>query len=346
MDPNDLIALNEEIAGMARAGLPLDQGLAALAREMGKGRLRSVTEALAKDLQAGQSLPEALARQRGRLPPFYAGLVAAGMRTGRISEVLATLTLYARSLVSLRTLIADALFYPTIVLIFAVGLFGFFCLVVLPQFDQIFRDFELRLPLLTELILSLGRHPLQRVVFPALAAGLGALLLYGHMRFREPGHFLWAQVLYSLPLVGTLMRSARLAAFSELLAILVDHQVPLPEAFLLAGQASSDPIMAAEAQHIHEELSQGLSLGTVLKGRGLVPEWVSWMTGVGEQRGSLGQTLHLIAEMYRRQVEMRAALLRSVLPPLLVIATAGTMTILFVFTVILPIMTLLEFLSK
>src|SRR5881392_1032355 len=103
MNPDDLIALNEEIAGMARAGLPLDQGLAAISREMGRGRLQQVTAALARDLRAGQTLPQALERQAGRVPPFYAGLVAAGVRTGRISEVLATLTVYARSLVNLRT---------------------------------------------------------------------------------------------------------------------------------------------------------------------------------------------------------------------------------------------------
>src|SRR5262245_28459079 len=77
LSPQDLITLNEEIAGMARAGLPLDQGLAALAREMGRGRLQRVTEELAADLRAGHTLPDALARQGSRVPPFYAGLVAA-----------------------------------------------------------------------------------------------------------------------------------------------------------------------------------------------------------------------------------------------------------------------------
>src|SRR5437773_11110165 len=90
----DLVVLNEEIAGMARAGLPLDQGLAAMAREMGRGRLQQVTASLARDLHAGQTLPEALAGQSGRVPSFYAGLVSAAIRTGRISEVLATLTAY------------------------------------------------------------------------------------------------------------------------------------------------------------------------------------------------------------------------------------------------------------
>src|ERR1051326_9129959 len=79
LSPEDLITLNEEIAGMARAGLPLDQGLAALAREMGRGRLQQVTNAIARDLQAGQTLPDALQRQGKRVPPFYAGLVSAGI---------------------------------------------------------------------------------------------------------------------------------------------------------------------------------------------------------------------------------------------------------------------------
>src|SRR5437868_5408901 len=97
LSADDLITLNDEIAGMARAGLPLDQGLAALAREMGRGRLQQVTRHLAEDLRAGFTLPQALQRQQARVPPYYAALLAAAIRSGRIGEVLATLTLYARA---------------------------------------------------------------------------------------------------------------------------------------------------------------------------------------------------------------------------------------------------------
>src|SRR5438552_3280841 len=102
MTADDLIALNEQIAGMARAGLPLDQGLASLAREMDRGRLRRVTESIAEDLRAGQTLPDALSRRQGELPPFYAGLVTAGVRSGRLPDVLATLTTYARTIATTR----------------------------------------------------------------------------------------------------------------------------------------------------------------------------------------------------------------------------------------------------
>jgi type II secretory pathway component PulF len=346
MNAETLIALNEEIAGMARAGLPLDQGLAALAREMGKGRLQQITAAIAKDLQAGQTLPEALNRQSGRVPPFYAGLVAAGIRTGRISEVLATLTTYARSVVNLRTIVLDAVFYPSVVLLLAAGLFGFVTFFVLPQFDQIFHDFQMQLPAITEYMLTISRYPLESVAIPVLGLVAAFVIVRLVLGWTEKGRSHWARFVYLIPVLGTLIRSARLAAFADLLAILVDHEIPLPEAFRLTGQSSSDPLMAAATRQIAEDLTQGRPLGKALSGRGLVPEWVSWMMGLGERRGSLGKTLHQIAETYRRQVEVRAVLLKSVLPPFLIICTAGLFACFFVFGVMLPLTKLLEGLSK
>lgn len=346
MNADDLIALNEEIAGMARAGLPLDQGLAALAREMGGSKLQQVTAALAADLRAGHTLPEALERQSGQVPPFYAGLVTAGVRSGRIGEVLATLTAYARSLANMRTIVVDALFYPAIVLTFAVVLFGLLSFFILPQFDKLFQEFGMQLPLLTTLVLSVGRQPLTLVFIPLGVIFLGLIVARLCFRFTERGRRTWAKFVYALPIFGTLIRSARLAAFTDLLAILVEHEVPLPEAFRLAGEASSDPVMASAARQVHQDLSQGQPLGEVLRGRGLVPEWVCWMTGLGEKRGTLGPALHQVADTYRRQVEMRAALLRSVLPPFMVIATAGLFVTFFVLVLMLPMHRLLDGLSK
>jgi type II secretory pathway component PulF len=346
MNAETLIALNEEIAGMARAGLPLDQGLAAIAREMGKGRLRQVTAAIAKDLQSGQTLPQALERQSGRMPPFYAGLVAAGIRTGRISEVLATLTTYARSVINLRTIVLDAIFYPSVILLFSVGLFAFVTLFILPQFDLIFRDFQMSLPLITEWMLAVGRYPIETVLAPALGLIVAFIVAKLSFRWTEQGRRRWARFIYFIPVIGTLIRSARLAAFADLMAILVDNELPLPEAFRLAGQSSTEPIMAAATRQIEEDLQQGLPLGKALRGRGLIPDWVSWMIGLAERRGSLAKTLHQIAETYRRQVEVRAAMLRSVLPPFLIIGTAGMFTCLFAFGVMLPMIKLLEGLSR
>jgi type II secretory pathway component PulF len=149
-----------------------------------------------------------------------------------------------------------------------------------------------------------------------------------------------------LPVVGPLVRSARLAAFTDLLGILVDYGLSLPRAFELAGEASSDPFVKLGARQARQDLEAGLPLGPALRHRLLVPELIAWMTALGEQRGELGKVLHQIAAVYRRQVERRAALLRTVLPPFLIIGTAGVVVSVFVFALILPMVKLLEGLSK
>lgn len=345
MSPDELVALNEQIAGMAKAGLPLDQGLAGLAKDMSHGRLRRVTAALANDLRGGATLAEAVEKHSADLPPFYASLVTAGVRTGRLPEVLATLSTYARSIAATRAIVYESLFYPAIVMLVALGLFAVLIFVVTPQFDQIFTGFNMRLPVVTQAILSISRHPWPAAIAVCAVVAIG-LLIWGGLKLTPHGRRLGARLVYAVPVVGTLIRSARLAAFSELLAMLVEYELPLPEAFRLAGWASSDPLMAERAGVIHLRLNQGMPLAMALRGLGLLPEWVAWMAGAGEQRGTLSASLRQIASLYRRQVESRSALLRSVLPAFMIVLTATVLIAVFVIAVMLPMLKLLEALMK
>ena len=70
------------------------------------------------------------------------------------------------------------------------------------------------------------------------------------------------------------------------------------------------------------------------------------MAGAGEQRGALAATLRQIASLYRRQVEARAAMMRTLLPAFMIIASAGLLTAIFAFSVMLPLIKLLEGLSQ
>src|SRR5207248_6386656 len=117
----------------------------------------------------GATLPEAVARRQKELPPYYANLITAGVRTGRLPEVLATLTTYARTVAVTRMIVVDSLLYPIVVMVFALALLAGMVLFILPGFDKIFKDFNMRLPLLTEWVLTIGRNPLP-VAIPVVLA--------------------------------------------------------------------------------------------------------------------------------------------------------------------------------
>ncbi len=346
MNADELVALNEQIAAMARAGLPLDEGLSSLAREMGRGRLKNVTAALGQDLARGRSLPEALELRRDQLPPYYASLATAGIRTGRLPDVLCTLTDYARTIAATRSMITEALAYPAMIFGFGLLVFGFLAFVVIPQFETIYLDFKLTIPPLTKFALFVGRHPLQYFLVPATILVATFVFMRFLCRRTHTGIRLWTRLVYSTPLLGSLIQSARLAAFVDLLGVLVKYNVPLPEAFQLAGDACSDPLIADQSQDMRVRLENGVTLGDALSGGKLLPEWVAWMAKSGERRGELAETLQQIAGVYRRHVEARANVLRNMLPSMLMIFVAGCLTMLFVVSLLLPLISMIEGLSK
>ncbi len=344
MSPDDVTALNEQIAAMTRSGLPLDTGLELLAADMGRGNLKRVTTKLVGDLPSGIPLDAAFERQGRQLPRYYSALVAAGIRTGRLPEVLATLSQYSITMSQLRSTIVTAMIYPAIVLVFSFALMGFMSFYILPQFNAVYKEFGLNLPWITQAAFAVAEHPLI-VGIVLLALLLPVVVLLIASRLWPGARRVSARILYRLPLIGTLVRSARLASFAELLAILVEYEVPMPEAFRTAGLACPDPIMASRAVLVAEDLEQGSTLAGSLTGRGLVPAWMAWMTGQGARHGKLDDALRQVANVYRRQVDSRVAILRSILPSFIIILVACALMVVFILSVFAPLYQLLEGLS-
>ena len=76
---DDLLALNDEIAGLIRAGLPLELGLRQLSSSAAGG-LSKLSARLAERVSIGSSLEQALREEGDHLPSVYLAVVEAGMR--------------------------------------------------------------------------------------------------------------------------------------------------------------------------------------------------------------------------------------------------------------------------
>src|SRR5262249_763220 len=84
---DQLAALSEEIAALARAGVPLDRGLTELGRDI-PGRLGHVTREMGQRLSEGQVIEQVVAGLGSALPPAYRSVLIAGVRAGRLPIAL------------------------------------------------------------------------------------------------------------------------------------------------------------------------------------------------------------------------------------------------------------------
>jgi general secretion pathway protein F len=336
---DELIALNEEIVALTRAGVPLERGLLAAGEDL-SGRLSEVATALGRRMSRGESLSEALAASGAAVPPVYRAVVEAGVRSGKLSNALESLATYARGFAEARRSILVAIWYPLLVLLVASVLFLGIMTKVIPRFVQTFE--VLRLPLNWSLRLLNRLSETAWYWGPVIPVGLVLFVFAGLMSRRSTtlgarGAF---AVLRWLPWTGSMLRNFEASSFAEMLALLVEHKVPYPEALALAGEASGDPRMAASSREIADAVARGQSPGEGLRRRGAFPPLLEWLLARGPREDDLVGSLRQMAGRYRSTARYRSETMRVLLPTVLLFGIGASATLLYALALFVPLSTL------
>jgi type II secretory pathway component PulF len=142
-----------------------------------------------------------------------------------------------------------------------------------------------------------------------------------------------------------LLDEGRAAGFAEMLALLVEHDVPLAEGVRLAAKTSGDPRLIAAAKHLAGQISAGGVAGDADEPTA-IPPLLRWLITTGGRQPALAMALRDAADTYRRRAVRRADWLRSRLPVILLLGIGGTVTVIYALALFLPWSALLYQLTK
>jgi general secretion pathway protein F len=337
MTLDDLVALNEEIAALVRAGVPLESGLAQLGDDL-PGRLGKFAALLAERTARGESLAQAITADAGQLQPAYRAVVEAGVRAGRLPAALEAVAASARRLAQTHRLVALAAIYPAIVILAAWGGLLFFTTMLAPRFAAMFLDFEVPGQQFFAVLAEAGRYGWYwGPILPVLMVVLVVAWWLGHAEGR------WAERLFGwIPWTGRLVRCSRTATFLDLLALLIESQTPLPEAMMLAAEASGDP----PTLQLARQVTAALESGQTAPARGSAfPPLVNWLLLATGRDGALLPAVRHAAAAYHRRTRRQSDLLRLLLPIVLTIVVAGGVTALYALALFAPYTAMLRSLA-
>ena len=343
---DDLIALNDEIAAIVRAGVPLDQGLLGLANDV-PGRLGQIAAELGERTSRGESLSQAIAAERGHFPRLYAAVVEAGIKTGRVTVVLEKLAVTARRMVELRNMAGSALLYPLIVFFLAYLLWIGFVLWVAPVAAPAYESFDINAAAWIEKAASAG--PTIRYWGPAvpliiLAVFASWWLLSGRALILQSGHA--GRWLSWIPGARRLLRLWQAAMFADVLSLLVEAEAPLDESITLAAEASGSRLLGDEAQRLAARLRQGASLDECLAAAPDFPPLLCWLVQTGERQGALAAALRHAADTYRARARERSEAAQLFLPMLLTVGVGGGTALAYGLLLFWPWTSLLKSISE
>lgn len=328
--------LASQVAELAKAGLPLESGLRALADELPSGRLPGVLRQIAARLEAGATLDEAIRSQGRRLPPQVRGLVLAGIRTGQVAEVFEEFADLHRDHARLWRSVWMGLAYPIALLLLVSLIFLFLQDFILPQFAQIYEDFEVGLPAFTRFMLYMsGTGTWLLEILLVLLIGLPALAW-------TASSAAWAgRLLGAVPLLGPMWRWNRLTQFARWMALLLGQQVPLPETLRLTAEGLGDAELARACRQVAEEVESGWGLAESLSGRRQFPPSVIPLVEWGQHVGQLSAAFRAAAEMLSSRTQTQRAFVHVILVPLVFLFVAGFVGF-FLIALFQPMMSLIQ----
>ncbi len=339
LSPDDTARLTEHFAGLTSAGLPLASGLRALAQEQPSRRLRGVLNSLSRSLDAGEPLDVALVGQNGRVPAYLRGLVTAGMRTGKMGHVLGRYVGYAGFGTELRRRLMVSLSYPIFTWALATCVMGFLVAVVARSFANIFADFGVPLPMVSRVVIALSKYAVELGrLAPSIAVVLLILLVVFFVLTTSARR---RSIISRVPLIGWVWRLTTLAEFCHLLALLVEADVPLAEALVMAGDGVRDAELQNSCRAVADGLTSGSSLAEGLIAYRVFPMGLVRIIEWAEQHHSLPEALHMAAEMFESSAKTQASVTSIVCNVLTAIfLIVGVLT--FIVAIVIPLFTLMS----
>ena len=339
LSAEDAAELAGQVAELAKAGLPLAPGLRALAEETPRRGVASALRGLAGQLEAGASLEAAFKSQGSRLPAHLRGLILAGIRSGRLPQVLERFVAVQRDRIELRRRLWMTLAYPVVLFSLLLALFVFINLYVVPKYVPIFEQFEAELPAMTQLLVWTSTTGVW--ILLGLVAVVAALLT---VACTIPRPFWPRRFLYTVPVIGPLWRASGLVEFSRLMELLLGQRVPLPEALRLTAFGLRAPELAAACRAAAREVEAGRPLSECIAGRWPFPATLRPMVAWGQKASNLPEAFRAAGEMFEGRIRVHHTLLECILPPIVFLFIVGGVSFLLL-GLFMPMFRLVQALS-
>ncbi len=347
-----LTLFTRQMSTLQDAGLPLLRSLQILEQQQKPGKLKSILANVCEDVEGGNTLSESFARHPKAFDRLYCKMVAAGEVGGVLDVILQRLADFMEKGQRLARRIKGAMIYPACVISIAIAIVTGIMYFVIPKFQEIFKDFGVKLPAPTVFLIDSSKwiagtaskdQAVPGVIW-IMAAPFALFFGFKLLRKTNFGRAGIDIVLLKVPGLGNLTRKTVVARFTRTLGTLISAGVPILEAVLITRDTCGNYVFEKALNRVHDSIREGESFATPLKQSRVVDSLVVNMIDVGEETGDMDVMLTKIADNYDEEVDVAVGSLLSLLEPFMVIILGGIIGGI-VLALFLPLVSMIESVS-
>lgn len=321
INEKNLSLVCKQFAIILTAGLPIVRTVELIAGQTEDKVIKNILIEVAEDVSSGYGLADSFEKRGPKLPVTFIETVRAGEETGRLDIAFQRLHDYLTKKTRVKAKVVSALTYPMFVLGVAIIVIIIIMGFAVPVFIETFESLETRLPLPTRALIGLSNftQAYGLIILIIIAIIVVALIVFGR---TEKGAYTLSRIVLKLPIIGKVQYMNAASQFANTLSTMLDAGLPVMKAMNITGRSMTNRFMGQSVIDCVEGVEQGYSMGACLKANGTLPELLIEMVSVGEEAGSLPETLAVIGEYYDNEVETVTTRAVSLLEPIIICVLA------------------------
>lgn len=333
------VIFSRQLSTLINAGLPLVQSLSTVQNQTANKPMKAIIGKVVKDVEAGATLANALAKHPKVFNQVYVSLVAAGEASGTVDKSLERLADQQEKDAETLSKVRGAFMYPVIVIFVLIAVVIFMMTSVLPQVQSLYSSIPgAQLPYTTKILLSLT-HAVTHFwwIFIILVAA-GAFFTTRWAR-TGPGKQVIDRLKLRMWPASGLFKEMYMARFARAAATLVGSGVPIIKMLSTSAEAVGNIQITNAINKAAEDVKGGKQLSDSLAKDPNFPELVPGMIRVGEQSGQLEGMFTKLADYYEKEVDNQIKSISTIIEPALMVVV-GIIAMIVVAAVLLPIYSL------
>jgi len=331
----------KNLAVMIQGGISLPRSLKILASQARHPYFKNSILETSQSIQKGMSLTEALQKHKRAFKQFYVSMIKIGEKSGNLEQSLNILAKQLKKEHELISKIRGAMAYPALILLTLVGIGIAMFVFVVPQVSKIFTEMQAELPLSTRFFLSTSSNIRAYGIY--LILGIIIIIFGFYFCLRQKFcKKIFDKLLLYLPFIGKMSQKTNITRFVGNLSSLLESDVPLIDALETLQGVLKNNIYCSSLKDISNKVQKGEALSQALNCYPrLYSSLVVQMTEVGEQTGTMSDSLMRLAEFYQAEIDETMQNISSIIEPVLMIII-GSVVGFFTLSIISPIYSMMQ----
>lgn len=321
----DIVIFTRQLSTMVSAGVPLNRSLATLQEQATNKYFKTVIGQIAKDVEAGTSIGDALGKHPDVFSDVYVSMVRAGEAGGILDDILKRLALQVEQDNRIKGKVRSAMAYPVALMVITVGAFFGLMVFIVPKIGGIVKDLggpDAKLPALTQAMLSISDFMREYALYIIIISVIVGFVLRRYIR-TPSGKYKFHGLLLRAPVLGMVITKVAIARFSRTFSSLMSAGVSVLDALEVTAQAIGNKVIEKELLDAANEVKAGKQLSEPISKSPHFPTIVSQMLAVGEETGQIDMILVKVADFYEEEVSNTVDGLSSILEPVMIVVLGG-----------------------